>query len=87
MTDIYEIAANGSGARKVAVYSLPPEKALVAYLRQKTGDFDTWAYPETLTGITKSRRIEGAYNYLSINGNGYCAMPCVPVPERRGCVC
>lgn len=59
VTMIYELSEKGVITKK-AEYCLEPKSALVAYIRQKARDWNTWDYPDTLPGM---RQVAGNYYY------------------------
>ena len=54
MTKVYEMDLRAGKKVGKSLYSLPPEKAISAYLQQKRGNWDTWTYPDKVEGVKKS---------------------------------
>ena len=49
MSLIFELKEGNPDVRKVAIYSLSPKKALIAYIMQNIfHNMNTWEYPETI---------------------------------------
>lgn len=60
---IYELEENGNIIEK-AIYTCDSKKALINYVMQfKRKNFNTWTYPETLTGITESKKAKDHWYY------------------------
>lgn len=60
---IYELDENGKIEKK-AEYTCNTKQALINYIMQfKKKNFNTWAYPETLTGMRESPKKDNAYYY------------------------
>lgn len=55
-TTIKEFNLNTGEIEKEAIYILPAKKALISYLQQRNGNYNTWTYPEDMEGIRKSIR-------------------------------
>lgn len=53
----------GDFYRSALFYNTTPEKALIAYLEQMKGNFNTWTYPEDLEGIYKSQAVQDRILY------------------------
>jgi len=60
---IYELEENGNITEK-AIYTVTAKQALINYVMQfKKGNFNTWAYPETLEGMRESPKKDNAFYY------------------------
>jgi len=60
---IYELDENGKIEKK-AEYTCDPKQALINYVMQfKKKNFNTWAYPETLTGMRESPTKDNSFYY------------------------
>jgi len=58
-----------------AIYSQPPKQALVDYIMQYLHhNYNTWEYPETITGIRESKTRKGCFSY----DNGDIAIMAIP---------
>ena len=66
MTTIYELSEYDGAIRKKAEYSLPPKKALVCYIQQCNGNFNTWEYPDHLPGMRESKTVPDHWYYDDI---------------------
>ena len=51
---------------KKALFSLSPQNAMVAFVRQSEGDFHTWNYPEKLPGMRQSKTVSNHWYYDDI---------------------
>lgn len=51
---IFEMDEKTGNIERKAEYSLDPKKALICYIEQKKGNFDTWEYPEHIDGMRES---------------------------------
>lgn len=64
-TTIYSLWDNGI-IEEIAEYSLEPKTALIAFLQQTRGNYNTWDYPSDMIGIYK--RLDRFY-YIDIANN------------------
>ena len=64
-TTIYSLWDNGH-IEEIAEYSLEPKKALIAFLQQTRGNYNTMDYPSDMVGIYK--RLDRFY-YVDIANN------------------
>lgn len=53
MATIYILSENGD-IKKTAEYSIGPKAALIAFVRQMAGDYNTMSYPENIPGMRES---------------------------------
>ena len=64
---IFELKENGDGGvRKIAEYTLPPKKAMVNFIMQSRGNYNTWEYPETIKGIRQSDTVPDLWYFDDI---------------------
>lgn len=65
------------GPVEVALYSLPPDQAVVAAVQQFVHkDFNTWDYPTPeVAGVRKSRTGKGVFFLPADNGEYYFGFP------------
>ncbi len=85
MTTIYKLPDGGSLMR-VASYSLPPKKALVAYIKQEQGDFQTWKYPEIIQGMRESESARDHWYFDFTKTRGYKENAVIAAYPDRSCV-
>ena len=91
MTNIYELKEGVGFVRLVAVYSLDPKAALVAYIRQSIyKDFETWTYPEEIPGMRESDTVKDHWYYDDHAGrrviSAYPEKTCLFSTPRRMCL-
>ena len=61
---IYELKEGASAPEKKAVYSLPPQKALVCYIVQfLKHDMNTAGYPDKISGMRESSVAKNHWYY------------------------
>ena len=65
ITTIYILWDNGN-IEEIAEYSMEPKKALIAFLQQTRGNYNTMDYPSDMVGIYK--RLDRFY-YIDIANN------------------
>ena len=53
-TTIYSLEDNGT-IEELAIYSLEPKAALIAFIQQSKGNMNTWDYPTEMVGIHEKR--------------------------------
>ena len=53
MSTIFRLYPDGHIEYK-ARYSLTPKQAMIAYIQQEKGNFNTWTYPSWIDGIRES---------------------------------
>lgn len=74
-TEIREVLDGGEGRRLVAIYSLPPKKALIAFVERERGNYNTWEYPNAIPGMFRSAFMEDRW-YIEdkLNKRTLCAV-------------
>ena len=65
ITTIYILWDNGN-IEEIAEYSMEPKKALIAFLQQTRGNYNTYDYPSDMVGIYE--RLDRFY-YIDISNN------------------
>lgn len=76
MTDIYTMDEKTGKVERVAVYSLNPKQAIIAYVMQSRKNFNSWEYPASIPGIRESGRRVNHYYYDDMaNGRIIAAYP------------
>ncbi len=70
MTDIKLLTDNG--IKTVATFSIDCKRALIAFIRQLRGDYQTWTYPEHIDGMYESTTRKGVW-YFEDGNNVYGA--------------
>lgn len=74
-TNIFKCDSNGT-ITQLAVYSLEPEKALIAWIYQNLrNDFNTWDYPKHMKGVKPCKRGTGYYYEDRKTDTVYAAYP------------
>lgn len=69
MSLIFELKEGNPDVRKVAIYSLSPKKALIAYIMQNIfHNMNTWEYPETIKGMRQSDTVLDHWYYDDFKG-------------------
>ncbi len=69
MSLIFELKEGNPDVRKVAIYSLSPKKALIAYIMQNIfHNMNTWEYPETIKGMRQSDTVPDHWYYDDFKG-------------------
>lgn len=64
MSLIFELKEDNPNMRKVAIYSLTPKAALVAYIMQDIfHNMNTWEYPEMVKGMRQSDTVPDHWYY------------------------
>lgn len=66
MTQIYEMDERTGHIENKATYSLGPKVAIIAYIEQKRGNWLTWTYPQSISGIRESHTCANHYYYDDI---------------------
>ena len=59
---IFRLYPDGHIEKKCA-YSLTPKQAMIAYIKQEQGDFNTWAYPAWIDGMRESSLRDNAFYF------------------------
>lgn len=74
-TNIFKCDGDGSITR-LAVYSLNPEEALIAWIYQNLrNDYSTWNYPKHIKDVKPCRRSTGYYYEDKKTDTVYAAYP------------
>ncbi len=64
VSTIYELTEGDPRMRKVAIYTLPPKQALIAYIEQRLyNNFNTSEYPDDFEGIRESSTISNHFYF------------------------
>lgn len=61
MSTIFTLDEETGVIKRQSTYSLPPKKALIAFIRQSENDFNTWTYPDHIDGIRESNVAKDHY--------------------------
>lgn len=73
MSKILSLKEGESGIKELAIYSLPPKKAMVCFIEQFIRkNFNTWEYPEEIEGMRESTTVGNHWYYdvPKMDGNG-----------------
>lgn len=73
MSKILSLKEGESGIKELAIYSLPPKKAMVCFIEQfLRGNYNTWEYPEEIEGMRESDTVGNHWYYdvPKMDGNG-----------------
>jgi ABC-type Mn2+/Zn2+ transport system ATPase subunit len=68
-TTIYEMEERSGKITRKAEYTIEPQKAIIAYIQQKRGNYNTWTYPATMEGIRESQTVKNHFYYDDIPNN------------------
>ena len=68
-TSVYSMDEKSGVIIIVADYSIEPKKALIAYVMQQQGDWNTWTYPDHIEGIRESAKAKNHYYYDDLANN------------------
>ena len=72
---IYELKDGDPNMHKVAMYTIPPKRAMVCYVKQIVeGNYNTFTYPETLKGMRESETLKDHW-YYDLDGSTLAAYP------------
>ncbi len=67
VSTIFRLCSDGEIIEE-ATYTLPPKQALVAFVRQLQGNWETWTYPEEIPGMIRLP-VSGRWAYNLPNGD------------------
>jgi hypothetical protein len=73
MSKILSLKEGESGIKELAIYSLPPKKAMVCFIEQFINkNWNTWEYPEEIEGMRESTTVGNHWYYdvPKMDGNG-----------------
>ena len=63
-TVIWKLEEGDPNMQQVAVFTLPPKEALVAYIKQNIeNNYNTWEYPEIIKGMRESDTLADHWYY------------------------
>lgn len=68
-TDIFTMQERTGKIEFRCSYTLPADKALIAFVEQQKKNYKTWAYPEKLQGMRESPTVRGNWYYDDIPNN------------------
>ena len=68
-TDIFTMQERTGKIEFRASYTLPPDKALVAFVEQQKKNYNFWTYPKRLVGMRESPTASGNWYYDDIPNN------------------
>lgn len=67
VSKIFRLCSDGEIIEE-ATYTLPPKQALVAFVQQLQGNWETWTYPEEIPGMIQLS-VSGRWSYTLPNGD------------------
>lgn len=60
---LWDASAGGDFYNGAIFYNMTAKAAMIAYLEQMRGNFNTWTYPKDLEGIYKSQAVQDRILY------------------------
>ena len=74
---IYEMDEKTGKIERKAEYSCEPKQALICYIEQKKGNYNTWEYPKHIDGVRESPTLKNHFYYDSIKKRKiFTSYPC-----------